>query len=202
MRHSFSALVLACMLVLPSFPAFADDTVLPRDPIYMRIDNGWKGFYARNDEFLEYSIIGSQVKLQDAYHVLLNPNLGLMITFAEKSSLGTGKSFLEAHRQSELEYWRKQARKVDDTDRSDLRGTREDIMVIKLDIYGENVGQFMNLYMISVASKDGVYVLAISPASIDIEELVKSFIGSIKLVKKRFDLKEENAKIRMGTDKS
>ena len=55
----------------------------------------------------------------------------------------------------------------------------------------------MDVYMISVASKDGVYVLAISPASKANEELIKSFIDSIKLIKKRFDPKEESAKIRM-----
>lgn len=203
MKYPLSICMLVSMLLLICFSAFGRDSVpLPPDPVYIRIDNGWKGFYARNDEFLEYSILGSQVVLQDAYHILLNPNLGLMITFADKSNLETGKSILEAQRQSEIEYWRKKARKVNVVDRSDLGGTRDDIMVTRFDVFGEKADQFLNSYMISVASDDGVYILAISPASDSIDELVKSFISSIKLNKRRFNVKEESEKIRMGTDKS
>ena len=197
MKHQLSTFVLG-IIFFSCCPAFGGDAVQPPDPIYIRIDNGWKGFFARNEEFLEYSIIGSQVKLQIPYHVLFNPDLGLMITFAEIENPGPGKSILEEQRNSELEYWRKRAKKVEIIDRRDLRGTREDLMVTKFDIYGQNANQFMDIYMISVASKDGAYVLAISPASNANEDLIKTFIDSIKLIKKRFDPKEESAKIRMG----
>ena len=195
MKRPLFTFVLGILLLC--CPAFGGDAVLPPDPIYIRITNGWKGFFARNEEFVEYSIKGSQVKLQDPYHVLFNPHLGLMITFADIKPPGPGRSILEEQRKSELEYWRKRAKKVEFTARRDLRGAREDLMVTKFDIYGQNANQFMDVYMISVASKDGVYVLAISPASKANEELIKSFIDSIKLIKKRFDPKEESAKIRM-----
>jgi hypothetical protein len=166
----------------------------------MRIDNGWKGFYARNDEFLEYSIVGNEVKLQDAYHALIKPGLGLMVTFAENKNFGAEKDVLAAHRQWEIEYWRKNARKVEVADLSDLRGTRSDIMVTELRIYGKNADEVINIYQIAIASKDGVYVFAISPATQGIDEVVKPFISSVKLVNKRFDVKEENDKIRRGID--
>ena len=85
-------------------------------------------------------------------------------------------------------------------DRSDLRGTRSDIMVTELRIYGTNADEVINIYQIAIASKDGVYVFAISPATQGIDELVKSFIGSVTLVNKRFDVKEENDKIRREID--
>ncbi len=175
-------------ILLVGCPAFGAEP-LPSDPIYMRIDNGWKGFYARNDEFLEYAVVGKEVKLQDAYHVLIKPGLGLMVTFAEKENFGAYKNMLEAHRQWEVEYWRKNSKRVDVADRSDLRGGRGDVMVTELGVHGENAAQFLRIYLITLASKDGVYAFAISPATKDIDEMVTSFIKAVRLVAKRFDVK-------------
>ena len=172
---------------------------LPPDPIYMRIDNGWKGFYARNNEFVEYSIIGPDVKLQDPYHIWIQPELGLMVTFADKKEFGSSKDILESHKQWEIEYWRKQVKKVEAIVRNDLCRTRRDILVTELRIYDGNTDQFIGVYIIAIASKEGVFVFAISPANNSIDELVKAFIGGVKLVNKRFDVKEENDKIRRGS---
>lgn len=196
MKHIVSSSVLIGIL-LAGCLAFSEETLSP-GPVYMRIDDGWKGFYPRNDEFLEYSIVGKEVKIQDAYHVLIKPGLGLMVTFAEKENFGPQKGMLEAHRRWEVEYWRKNAKKIDVTDRSDLRGIRSNVMVTELGVHGKNAAQFLSIYLIALASKDGVYAFAISPASKDVDGLVKSFIDSVELVKKRFDIKEENDKIRRG----
>ena len=51
MRLSISTILSASILLLLS-PAFAA-TALPPDPIYIRVDNGWKGFYAKNDQFVD-----------------------------------------------------------------------------------------------------------------------------------------------------
>jgi hypothetical protein len=178
------------------------DSPIPPDPIYMRIDNGWKGFYARNDEFVEYAIVNTEVKLQDPYHILIKPGLGLMVTFADKKEIGVGKDILESHKQWEIAYWNKKARKVESANRNDLIGTRRDMMVTELSIYGQNADQFIRIYQIVIASQNGVYVFAISPADKDIDELVKAFISTVKLVNKRFDVKEETAKIRRGAKNS
>ena len=198
MKYTLSTLVLINIFVLCGLAFGAQP--LPSDPIYMRIDHGWKGFYARNDEYLEYSIVGDKVKFQDAYHALIKPGLGFMVTFAEKKNFGADKDVLAAHRQWEVDYWRKNARKVEVADRSDLRGTRSDIMVTELRIYGTNADEVINIYQIAIASKDGVYVFAISPATQGIDEVVAAFIGSVTLVNKRFDVKKENDKIRREID--
>lgn len=198
MKQILSTLVFIGFLLIGCLAFGAEP--LPPDPVYMRIDNGWRGFYARNDEFLEYSVEGKEVELQDAYHVLIKPGLGLMVTFAKKENFGADKDVLKAHRQWEVEYWRKNSNKVDVADRSDLRSARRDVMVTELGVHGKNADQFLSIYLITLASKDGVYVFAISPASRDNDELVKSFIRSIKLINKRFDVKKENDKIRRGIE--
>src|SRR2546430_4233718 len=93
MRLSISTILSASILLLLS-PAFAA-TALPPDPIYIRVDNGWKGFYAKNDQFVEYLLSGSEVKLQDPYHILLAPRVGLFVDYVSKNEFAGGDSNLD-----------------------------------------------------------------------------------------------------------
>ncbi len=185
-RTIFAILAAGSFLLLN--PAFAV-TPIPTDPIYIRIDNGWKGLYAHNDEYAEYSLVGSEIKLQDSYHILLKPGLGLMVTFADKKEFATGKDLLELHRQWEIEYWRKHASKVESTSRDDLGGARQDIKVTELTLYNKE-GKQLKVCLIGLASKEGVFVFSISPANEGIDLIVKKLVSSIKVVHTRLDAQE------------
>jgi hypothetical protein len=201
----FRAVVSIGILFL-SLPSFATQPLpLPPDPIYMFVGDGWKGFFARNNEFLEYSVIGKEVKPQDPYHIQVQaePFLGIFVTFADRKQFGSGKSILDAHRQWEIEYWKERAKTVETKDRSDLASATRSVLVTEFSVWGHEPDQFMNMYMVAVPSNDGVYVFSISPTKNAKDEFVKSFIGTIKLVNERFDVLKENKKIRdeVGVDK-
>jgi hypothetical protein len=166
-----------------------------QDPVYIRIDNGWKGFYPRNDQFVEYSIIGNEVKLQDPYHILIKPGLGLMVTFAEKSNFKSNLSLLEAHRKWEVDYWKSISKSVEIKDRIDLRGNNNHIMITELKVQRFNVKNSGTIYLIGIPAKDGVFVFAFSPVTSNDESTVKLFINSIKVVDGRLDIINERNKI-------
>ena len=196
MNYQFRALVsIVCILV--SYPTFASQPI-PSDPIYMVLENGYRGFFARNNEFLEFSVIGKEVKPQDAYHVQVQatPFLGIMVAFADKKQFSSGSNMLEAHRQWETEYWRKQAKKVETKDRSDLASNKSGIMVSEFSVWGHKPDQILTMYMVAIPSSDGVYVFSISPTKNTTDDFVKSFIATIKLVHERFDVLKENQKLR------
>lgn len=150
-------------------------------------------------------MIGKEVKPQDPYHIQVQakPFVGIFVTFADKKQFGSGNNILEAHRQWEIEYWRKEAKKVETKNRSDLANPKSNIMVTEFSIWGHKPDQFMTSYMVAIPANDGVYAFSISPAKTATDEFVKSFIGTIKLVNERFDVLKENQKLRMelGTDK-
>ena len=71
----------------------------PKDPIYMKTSNGWNAAYAHDNEYAEFRIIGNSAKLQDAYHILLQNGVGMMVSFVDKKELQNNRDLLSAHAQ-------------------------------------------------------------------------------------------------------
>jgi len=191
MNHALCSVLLAGACLL-SGPALAE-TPLPPDPVYVAVDGGYVGIWARPAEYVEYALKG-EIKLQDAYHVLLAPGTGMMMTFADKRELGPGKDLLASHRKWELAYWRAHAARVESRDRSDLAGARHGLMVTEITAFSQD-GSSLTAYMIAVAAKDGVFVFSISPAAPELDAAVREFVASIKVEHRRLDLRAEAMRI-------
>ncbi len=170
------------------------------EPLYVKLDNAWVGLYARNEQYVEYPLVGKDVRPQDANHVLLTPHLGLMVTFADKSQLGPGADMLEAHKQWELDYWRKQAGQVASKNRPDLAGGRHDLKVTEIIVPREK-GTQLKAYLIGLAMQDGVFVFSISPADAKIDPMVKKLIASIRLVNEKLDVEAEAKRLVEESDR-
>jgi hypothetical protein len=168
--------------------SFADEAP-PTDPIYIRIDNGWKGLYGHNDEYAEFSFKGKEVTLQDAHHILLKQHLGMMVTFADKKEFSQGANLLADHAQWEVNYWSKHASKVESSARNDLSDPGGSLKVTEIRVYN-NEGIRMISYLIGLASKEGVFVLSISPVDKSVDPLVKEIVNSFKLVHRKLDIEE------------
>ena len=169
-------------------PGFADGSSFV-DPIYIKIDSGLKGLYAHNDEYAEFSFKGKEIELQDAYHILLKQHIRMMVTFADKKELGQGTDLLVDHVQWELKYQREHANKVESAPRDDLSGPRNDLKVTEIRVY-KNKGTPVIAYLIGLASKEGVFVLSVSPADKSIDPLIKEIVSSLKLVHRKLDVEE------------
>lgn len=184
--------VLIVSLMFPSAAGLAQGPI-PKDPIYVRIGNGWMGLYGHDDEYAQYSLRGSDIKLQDAYHALFNPGLGAMVAFADKKEFGDQPDLLTAHLQWELAYWRKHAAKVESAARDDLGGARTDLRVTEIKVYNDK-GSQINVYCLALASKQGVFVLSISgpseSAGASIDSLLKETADSFRLVRRPLDAEE------------
>ena len=161
----------------------------PKDPIYIRTSNGWNAAYAQGNEYAEFRVIGNGAKLQDPYHVLLQKNVGMMVSFVYKKELQSDRDLLSAHAQWEIDYWHRHASKVESNTREDLTGTKKDVKVTEIRVYNDKGAQ-MSSYLIGLAAKDGVFVLSISPAKKDIDPLVKELVSSFKLVPRILDAEE------------
>jgi hypothetical protein len=144
--------------------------------------------------------LGGDAQPRDAYHVMLMPGLGMMLTFADKKQLGGGgKNLLETHQKWELAYWRKQVGTLDSKTRDDLAGGRPDMLVTEIDLPQQG-GTPMRVYMIGMAANQGVFVFSISPVTDADEGLIKKVIESIKVVHKTLDIAAE-AKRLVPADK-
>lgn len=174
-------------LFLLSITTFATGPA-PNDPIYIRSTTGWRGYFAHGDEYAEYSVNGSEVKLQDPYHIQLNQQLGMMVTFAGKQQFGEG-DILTAHAAWELAYWRQNAANVESRTRSDLNSGRNDLRVTEFKLQNGS-GQRTTIYMIALASREGVFVLSVSPADPGVDSLVSEIAGSFQLVHHSLDQDE------------
>src|SRR5437762_13644084 len=161
----------------------------PKDPIYMKTSNGWNAAYAHDNEYAEFRIIGNGAKLQDAYHILLQKGVGMMVSFVDKKELQNDRNLLSAHAQWEINYWHQHASRVESDIREDLIGTRKDLKVTEIRVYNDK-GARMSSYLIGLAAKDGVFVLSVSPAQKDIDPLVKELVSSFKLVPRKLDAEE------------
>jgi hypothetical protein len=176
-------------LLLAAAPSLAAP---PSDPIYIRLENGWKGLYPLEDDYAEFSLKGSQIQLQDAHHIFLKPaegqkpSVGMMITFADKKQFSAGNDLLSDHAQWELAYWRQHASKVESSNRDDLGGMRSDLRVTEIRLYN-NQGARLNVYLVALATSQGVLVMSISPADGSIDPLVREIVSSLKLVHQRLN---------------
>ena len=161
----------------------------PKDPIYMKTSNGWNAAYAHDNEYAEFRIIGNSAKLQDAYHILLQKGVGMMVFFVDKKELQNNRDLLSAHAQWEVNYWHQHASRVESNIREDLIGTGKDVKVTEIRVYNDR-GAKMSSYLIGLAAKDGVFVLSVSPAKKEVDPLVKELVGSFKLVPRNLDAEE------------
>lgn len=183
-----SWLVLGVGLFILSAAAFAAGPV-PSDPLYIRLDDGWKGVYGQGNAYAEFILKGAEFKPQDAHHILLKPGLGMMVTFAAKKDVGGGGDLLGRHAEWELAYWRQHAASVESAQRSDLSGGRDDLRVTEITLHSA-AGAQMRIYMLALASDEGVFVLSISPASAGVDSLVREMAASFKLVNRTLDADE------------
>src|SRR5215469_15355680 len=161
----------------------------PEDPIYVKTSDGWNAAYAHGNEYAEFRVTGNGAKLQDAYHVLLQRGIGMMVSFVDKKELQNDRDLSGAHAQWEIDYWHQNASKVESNTREDLTGARKDVKVTEIKVYNDKGAQ-MSSYLVGLAAKDGVFVLSISPAKKDVDPLVKELVGSFKLVPRELDAEE------------
>ena len=158
----------------------------PADPIYVKVADGWRGLYGHGNEYAEFHVKGNDAKLQDAYHVLLRKNVGMMVSFVDKKELRDQKDLLDAHAQWEIDYWHQHASKVESNVRQDLMGSNKGLKVTEIKVSNERGAQ-MSSYLIGLAANDGVFVLSVSPARKDIDPLIKELVSSFKLVHQKLD---------------
>ena len=161
----------------------------PEDPIYVKTSNGWNAAYAHGNEYAEFRVIGNSAKLQDPYHILLQKNVGMMVSFVDKKELQNDTDLLAAHAQWEIDYWHQRASKVESNTREDLTGTRKDVKATEIRVFNDKGAQ-MSSYLIGLAAKDGVFVLSVSPAKKDIDPFVKELVSSFKVVPRNLDAEE------------
>src|SRR5947208_11834354 len=180
------SLLLGALILLPVKGVKAQ---APEDPIYVKTSNGWNAAYAHGNEYAEFRVIGNGAKLQDAYHVLLQKGVGMMVSFVDKKELQNDRDLLSAHAQWETNYWHQHAGRVESNNRADLIGTRKDVKVTELKVYNDK-GAWLSSYLIGLAAKDGVVVLSLSPAKKDVDPMVKELVSSFKLVYRNLDSEE------------
>ena len=187
MKRLAQLLLLGTLILLPVKGVQAET---PEDPIYVKTSNGWNAAYAHGNEYAEFRVIGNGAKLQDPYHILLQKNVGMMVSFVEKKELQNDGDLLNAHAQWETNYWKQHASRVESNNRADLIGTRKDVKVTEIRVYNDKGAQ-LSSYLIGLAAKDGVFALSVSsPAKKGVDPLVKELVSSFKLVPRNLDAEE------------
>jgi hypothetical protein len=187
MKRLSQLLLLGALILLPVKGVQAE---APEDPIYVKTSNGWTGVYAHGNEYAEFRVIGNGSKLQDPYHILLQKNIGMMVSFVDKKELQNDRDLLSAHAQWEVNYWHQHASRVESNVREDLIGTRKDVKVTEITVYNDKGAQ-LSSYLIGLAAKDGVFALSVSsPAKKGVDPLVKELVSSFKLVPRNLDAEE------------
>jgi hypothetical protein len=186
MKRLSQLLLLGALILLPVQGVQAEPS---KDPIYVKTSNGWNGAYAHGNEYAQFRVIGNGAKLQDPYHILLQKNVGMMVSFVDKKELQNDSDLLSAHAQWEVNYWHQHASRVESNIREDLMGSRKDLKVTEIRVYSDKGAQ-MSSYLIGLAAKDGVFVLSVSPAKKDVNPLIKELVSSFKLVPRNLDAEE------------
>ena len=162
----------------------------PKDPLWVKTSNGWNAAYAHGNEYAEFRVIGNGAKLQDPYHILLQKDVGMMVSFVDKKELQNDTDLLAAHAQWEIDYWHQHASRVESNAREDLTGTRKDVKVTEIRVYNDKGAQ-LSSYLMGLAAKDGVFALSVSsPAKKSVDPLVKELVSSFKLVLRNLDAEE------------
>jgi hypothetical protein len=150
--------ILTAFLAASFGPLSADE--VPPDPVYVKTSNRWVGLFGRHQEYASYSVAGREIEIVDPYHIKLDRNLGMMVTFAEKKEFSGASDLLTAHVEWESQYWRSQDNTVKTTTRNDLSGTRTDLRITEMEI--EKAGEKpKTVYVMALASEEGVFVLSI-----------------------------------------
>ena len=181
------SLLLGALILLPVRCAQAET---PQDPIYVKTSNGWNAAYAHSNEYAEFRVIGNGAKLQDAYHILLQKGVGMMVSFVDKKELQSDRDLLSAHSQWEIDYWHQHASRVESDTREDLTATRKDVRATEIRVLNDKGAQ-LSSYLIGLAAKDGMFALSVSsPAKKDIDPFVKELVSSFKLVPRNLDAEE------------
>jgi len=186
MKRLVQLLPLGALILLPVNVVQAET---PEDPVYLKTSNGWTGAYAHGNEYAEFRVIGNGAKLQDPYHILLQKNIGMMVSFVDKKELQNDGDLLSAHAQWEINYWHQHASRVESNIREDLIGTRKDVKVTEIRVYNDAAAQ-MSSYLIGLVAKDGVFAVSVSPAKKDVDPLVRELVSSFKLVPRNLDAEE------------
>jgi hypothetical protein len=186
MKRFARLLLLGALILLPVKGVQAQP---PKDPIYIKTSNGWNGAYGHGNEYAEFRVIGTGAKLQDPYHILLQKNVGMMVSFVDKKELQNDNDLLGGHAKWEIDYWHQHASRVESNIREDLIGTRKDVKVTEITVYNDKGAQ-LSSYLIGLAAKDGVFALSVSPAKKDVDPLVKELVSSFKLVSRTLDAEE------------
>jgi hypothetical protein len=153
MKHLVQLLPLGALILLPVNVVQAET---PEDPIYVKTSNGWTGACAHGNEYAEFRVIGNGAKLQDPYHILLQKNIGMMVSFVDKKELQNDSDLLSAHAQLEINYWHQHASRVESNIREDLIGPTKDVKVTEIRVYNDAAAQ-MSPYLIGLVAKDGVF---------------------------------------------
>jgi hypothetical protein len=112
----------------------------------------------------------------------------MMVTFADKRQFAGGSDLLSAHSEWELNSWRQRAARAESSIRNDL-GAREDLRVTEIRLYNAQGAQ-LKVYLIALASKEGVFVLAVSPADSGVDSMVREIADSFRLVHRPLDQDE------------
>ena len=181
------SLLLGALILLPVKGVQA---ATPEDPIYIKTSNGWNGAYGHGNEYAEFRVIGNSAKLQDPYHILLQKDVGMMVSFVDKKELQSNRDLLGAHAQWETNYWHQHASRVESNNRADLIGTRKDVKVTEIRVYNDKGAQ-LSSYLIGLAAKDGGFALSVSsPAKKGVDPLVKELVSSFKLVPRNLNAEE------------
>ena len=217
MKHLLLTLLLAA--ALPCAMARADDSTnapsAPPDelsthvqntampPLYVKVDKGFVGFWPHgNQEYVQFNAYGKAVSLQDAFHLLLNPNQGMMLSYVDKAKFRHMRGgLLKAHLAWELKYWRERLGEVHDKNRPDLMRGRKGMRVTEV-IVPEGGGKSLHAYMISLAGPDGVYVFSISPVTHKDDAMVKTFIASIQRIRHPLNIGIESRMLRSRDEKA
>ena len=187
MKRLAQLLLLGTLILLPVKGVQAET---PEDPIYVKTSNGRNAAYAHGNEYAEFRVIGNGAKLQDPYHILLQKNVGMMVSFVDQKELQNERDLLSAHAQWETNYWKQHASRVESNNREDLTGTRKDVKVTEITVYNDKGAQ-LSSYLIGLAAKDGVFALSVSsPAKKGVDPLVKELVSSFKLVPRNLDTEE------------
>ena len=94
MKRLVQLLPLSALILLPVKGVQAET---PKDPIYVKTSNGWNAAYAHGNEYAEFRLTGNSAKLRDAYHILLQKNVGMMVSFVDKKELQNDSDLLSVH---------------------------------------------------------------------------------------------------------
>jgi hypothetical protein len=152
--------------------------------MYVRTDSGWLGLFPHGTEYARFPLNGPAVQLQNANSVLVTPNLGLSIEFADKKDLD-GPDLLSAHARWEANYWREHADSLATELRADLAGSRQDVRVTQFTVLSG--GGTLVIYLVGLRSADRVFAFGFSPAGAGADSVVTQFVRQLELVHRPLD---------------